>query len=126
MSSAEWYLNKINTCARMAKDAADPDTRERLEHEAAIWWQIAAETAAHEKAQHVGLDDDAARSIYLYSLQADGTDEKLGSMAMPDERGAVAFGERLARDLAGQGNHPPNATLSVTRDKRVIRSIALS
>jgi hypothetical protein len=43
MSLAAWYLHKIDQCARLANDAAEPNQRCRLESERRFWLQILAE-----------------------------------------------------------------------------------
>ena len=41
MSEREWFVDKADECARLAKEAADPRLRSTLEYERALWLQIA-------------------------------------------------------------------------------------
>ena len=51
MSLAGWYLNKAHECARMAKDAADPQRRSNYEEEQKLWLQIAERIEENERNQ---------------------------------------------------------------------------
>jgi hypothetical protein len=51
MSSDGWYLDKADQCARMARAAADRDTRAHYEQEAKLWREIAADIAKNERSR---------------------------------------------------------------------------
>jgi hypothetical protein len=65
-----------------------------------------------------------AKAIYCFALQTDGVQiEELGAMALCDDVEAVAFGERVARDLANGLEQQPGTSIAVKRRTRTVRSI---
>jgi|RhiMethySRZTD1v2_1073278.scaffolds.fasta_scaffold762490_1 hypothetical protein len=59
---------------------------------------------------------------YRFALQNDGKQiEELGSMAMPDDRDAVAFAELIARDLANGSQR--GWAVAIVKGTRTVRSI---
>jgi hypothetical protein len=51
MPQQDWYRRKADECARMAKDASDPATREHYEHDERLWRQIADHIVKTERDQ---------------------------------------------------------------------------
>jgi hypothetical protein len=63
---------------------------------------------------------------YRFALQKDGTPiEELGAMALPDDGEALAFGQRIAHDLADGQGEQAGVAVAVIKGTRTVRSIPL-
>ena len=55
MSIAAWYLQKMDQCARLAKETSEPRERSRFESERTVWLQLLA--------QEIGMDEPALENV---------------------------------------------------------------
>lgn len=64
---------------------------------------------------------------YCFVLQKDGARiEELGTMALPSDGEALAFGAGIAEDLAGAQHQQDGAAIAVIKGSRVLRNIPLT